>query len=306
MKAFVFSGMNSLIKEEDRKRYLALDTVQECFSTAERVLKKDFNMDVSFNDLAGLQAQDLYKLDKINLVTTLIVSLQVGIAKHIQTKGHTPDLLAGISLGDVARTICGNAITFENAVQISNVNEEEKKGLDKYGESVALFSSGENQLNEDDIKDLGLRLGIGTSQLSPRLANLSGSHDAMKELREMAKERRWKIIHLLNYPFHSEVLRPYSHLMEDFLNKLTLTDPEIPLFSTTLLKVIKTKEEVLSEQILTITHPHHWMKSVKGLSDMGVTEFINIGPCKTLSKATDEINPTLSKQIKIHEAIDLI
>lgn len=298
--------MNSLIKEEDRKRYLALDTVQECFSIAEHVLKKDFDMTVSFNALSQLEAQELYQLDKINLVTTLIVSLQVGIARHLQKKGFKPDLLAGISLGDVARTICGNAITFENAVQISNVNEEEKKGLDKYGESVALFSSGANQLHDEDIQFLSNKLGVGISQLSPRLSNISGSHEAMKELREIAKQKKWKIIHLLNYPFHSEVLRPYSHLMEDFLKKLTLTNPAIPLFSTTLLKVIKTKEEVLSEQILTITHPHHWMKSVKRLSQMGVKEFINIGPCKTLSKATEEVNPFLESPISIHEAIDLI
>src|SRR3989344_3423229 len=226
MKAFIFSGMNSLIKEEDRKRYLSLDAVQECFAIAEQILKKDFNMTVNFNELSRLEAQDLYRLDKINLVTTLIVSLQVGIARHLQNKGFKADYLAGISLGDVARTICGNAITFENAVQISNVNEEEKKGLDKYGESVALFSSGENQLKNDDIDSLLKNLGIGTSQLSPRLANLSGSHEAMKALREIAKTKRWKIIHLLNYPFHSEVLRPYSHLMEEFMNKLTLKDPD--------------------------------------------------------------------------------
>lgn len=306
MKAFVFSGMNSLIKEEDRKRYLGLSTVQECFSIAERVLKSDFNMTVNFNDLSKLEAQDLYKLDRINLVTTLIVSLQVGIARHLQQKGLTPDYLAGISLGDVARTIVGDAITFENAVQISNVNEDEKRGLDKYGESVALFSSGDNSLTDEDIEFLNQKYAIGTSQLSPRLANLSGTHEAMKSLREIAKNKRWKIIHLLNYPFHSEALRPYSHLMEDFLNKLTLKNPSIPLFSTTLLRTLNTKEEVLSEQILTITHPHHWMKSVKSLEEIGVNEFINIGPCRTLSKATDEINPKLKKPIKIHEAIDLI
>jgi acyl transferase domain-containing protein len=302
MRAFVFSGLNSLFQSNNRNSYFSLPETQKAFEQAQLLLKNKFQIDIDFNRLSQASPEVLYSLENINLVTTMIVCVQVAVARALLQREITPDILSSVSLGDVARSIISGAVAFDDAIQIANVNAQERLGLDQLGESIALVTSEADPITAID-EDYFLHSNIGASQLSLNLWNLAGSHKDIEQLRKYASARNWRIRHMLNYPFHSPVMSSYAQSMKQFLSKVHLQEAQITMFSSTFIRKLNSQKDLFEEQMLTMTHAHHWKKSVDVMTtDLGVSEFINIGPCQTLTRALAENKNT----IKIINAIDLL
>ncbi|MEQ1664344.1 MAG: hypothetical protein ABL927_03095 [Bdellovibrionales bacterium] len=302
MRAFVFSGLNSLFQSNNRSNYFSLPETQSAFEQAQQLLKKKFQITADFNKLSQASPAVLYTLENINLVTTMIVCVQVAVARALLQREITPDILSSVSLGDVARSIISGAVEFEDAIQIANVNANERLGLDQLGASVALVTSVSDPITFAD-EEYFTHSNIGASQLSLNLWNLAGSHKDIAQLYKYGSARSWRIRHMLNYPFHSPVMSSYAQSMKQFLSKVHLQEARVAMFSSTFIRKLNSQKDLFEEQMLTMTHAHHWRKSVEVMTnDLGVTEFINIGPCQTLTRALVENKNT----IKIINAIDLL
>ena len=281
--AFVFPGLNGLLRQKDRERYLKLSHVIKRLEQAQTALLRELNLKT---DLMGMLKQrntdEIYRIDNISLAAVVISAIQVGVVDHLREHFPNPEWMVGVSLGDIARTVSAGAYDFEVAV-VSHVRFTYKiDGIDKLGGNIGVATTLARPFTTEDF-DWFESMGVDVSILTSRFLNVGALFKSLELVRERARERGWRIMPIIDYPAHSRYILPYVDASRDeFMNVQTMK-PLIPIFSTISCKSLTDPKEIKTEFLETITRTIHFEQAITKLyNEHGVTRFVNIGPCKSL------------------------
>lgn len=298
--ALLFPGLNSLLNPGARERFSDFPQVQARVREAEDFYFKHKNGRLDIHQLLRLPTEQIYSRARISQTALAIVAIQVGVADQIMRQLGPPGWVIGCSLGDLARTVVAQSCSFEAAMSIALSEPQNLHGADQIGGSVAVLSSPKNAFKEDSLKKIAT-LSLDISQLSPTLLNVSGSFSALEKLKTLATLDRWKVLQLIDYPVHSAVLEPYKEYLKEIYSQVSFQQPQAAtrMFSTVLKKPIESQSELDFEMRHCLLLPHHWHSSILNLlRDHKVSSFINLGPCRTLSRLVAHAAPNL----KVSEA----
>ncbi len=300
--AYLFPGLNGLLRQKDRERYLELPKVKMRLKQAENALRRELGIDTDLLGMLTQNTEDIYKIDNISLAAVIISSIQVGVVDHLREHFPNPDWMVGVSLGDIARTVTAGAYDFETAV-VSHVKFTHKiEGIDKLGGNIGVATTLAKPFTSQDY-DWFEAEGVDVSVLTARCLNVGALFSSLDKVRERAKERGWRIMPILDYPAHSRYIKPYVDASEKEFLTVKTSLPEIPVFSTLSCKSLTSPEEIKREFLATITMTIHFEKAITELhSKHGVTRFINIGPCKSLYTLLRDI----PLDFQIEDAEDLL
>jgi [acyl-carrier-protein] S-malonyltransferase len=280
--AFVFPGLNGLLRQKDRERYLELPHVIKRLQQAEGALLRDLGIKTDLMGMVKTNTDEIYRIDNISLAAVVISSIQVGVVDHLREHFPNPDWMVGVSLGDIARTVSSGAYDFEVAV-VSHVKFTHKiDGIDKLGGNIGVATTLQKPFTSDDFEWFEAQ-GVDVSVLTSRFLNVGALFSSLENVREKAKDRGWRIMPIIDYPAHSRYIKPYVDASrEEFMNVKTMV-PQVPIFSTLSCKMLVEPEEIKEEFLETIIRTIHFEKAITTLhKEHGVTRFINIGPCKSL------------------------
>ncbi|MFA6236899.1 MAG: acyltransferase domain-containing protein [Bacteriovorax sp.] len=300
--AFLFPGLNGLLRQKDRERYLELPHVKKRLQQAQTALIRELGISVDLIAMLAKNQDEIYRIDNISLAAVAISSIQVGVVDHLREQFPNPDWMVGVSLGDVARAVSAGAYEFETAI-ISYVKfTNEIDGIDKLGGNIGLATTLQRPFTQEDF-DWFEANGVDVSILTARFLNVGALFSALEKVREQARVRGWRVMPILDYPAHSRYIKPYvDAATKDFL-KVETVAPKTPLFSTLSCRPLSTSDEIKKEFLKTITDTIHFEKAITALhQEHGVTRFINIGPCKSLYTLLRDIPLNL----KIEDAQDLL
>lgn len=280
--AFIFPGLNGLLRQKDRERYIELPHVIKRLQQAEIALLRDLSISVDLISMVRASTDEIYRIENISFAAVVISSIQVGVVDHLRECSPNPDWMVGVSLGDIARTVCSGAYDFEVAV-VSHVKFTHKiDGIDKLGGNIGVATTIQKPFTEEDLQWFENQ-GVDVSVLTSRFLNVGALFQSLESVRERAREKGWRVMPILDYPAHSRYIKPYVDASrQEFMNVKTMA-PQIPIFSTISCKTLVDPEEIKEEFLETITRTIHFEKAITTLhKEHGVTRFINIGPCKSL------------------------
>lgn len=300
--AYLFPGLNGLLRQKDRERYLELPNVQLRLKEAQAALSRELGLKTDLLSMLTQNTDEIYRIENISLAAVVISSIQVGVVDHLREHFQNPDWMVGVSLGDIARTVCAGAYEFETAV-VSHVKFTHKiDGIDKLGGNIGVATTLQKPFTEEDFlwfEDQGVDVSILTS----RFLNVGALFESLERVRERAKIRGWRIMPILDYPAHSRYIKPYVDASEkEFLEVKTMS-PVVPIFSTLSCRSLELPGEIKKEFLETITKTIHFERAITKLhNDHGVTRFINIGPCKSLYTLLRDI----PFEFQIEDAEDLL
>lgn len=300
--AYLFPGLNGLLRLKDRERYLHLPHVQKRLHQAQSALKRELNIDTDLIQMLTQATDDIYKIDNISLAAVLISSIQVGVVDHLKEQFPNPEWMVGVSLGDVARTVSAEAYDFEVAV-VSHVKFTHRiDGIDKLGGNIGVATTLQRPFTQEDYDWFELK-GIDVSVLTARFLNVGALFSGLDDVRLRAKEKGWRVMPILEYPAHSRYIKPYVDASEAEFMSVQTHLPKTPIFSTISLQPLTSPEIIKREFLETITKTIHFESAITKLSrDHGVTRFVNIGPCKSLYTLLRDI----PLEFKIEDAEDLL
>lgn len=284
--AFAMPGLNSLLNPRARTRFSEWPEVRSRVERVREVLRDERDRAGKFDSLESLSTKKLYDRDHVSLTAAWIVAIQVGVAERVRSAIGAPSWVIGCSLGDVARTVLAGCCSFEDALRIPLSSPQREAGIDRIGRNVAVLAPSSRHFDERDLRDLEA-CGIEACPLSPRMLNVSGRFEDLPGLEKLATERRWKLLPLLDYPVHSRYLERIVPRIARELEPLRFEDPGpgTRVYSTLLRREILSAEELRPELERNLVLTHHWHVSARRLVDHhGVRRFVNIGPCRTLSK----------------------
>jgi [acyl-carrier-protein] S-malonyltransferase len=126
----------------------------------------------------------------------------------------------------------------------------------------------------------------------PSQVVISGHRGAVERALEIAKEKGAKRAILLpvSAPFHSPLMAPAAHAMEQALADAALATPAVPLYANVTAAPIADPAEIRRRLVEQVTGLVRWRESVAAMAEAGVTHFVEFGG-KVLAPMIKRIAP---------------
>ena len=300
--SFIYPGLNGLLRRTDRNRYLALPEVQNRMGQAEKIVSRHRDHKVLLHEFLLLPTAEIYSVDNISTAAVVICAIQCGIADRLRSLGCKPKWVMGCSLGDLARAVFADAYSFEDAVSNHMRFTTGISGIEKIGRNIGVAAPPKSPFSDEDYGWFN-KIGVDVSRLTSRFLNIGGRHAELALVESRAVERQWHVMPILEYPAHSRYILPFVERVAQSFGSVEVRLPSTPIFSSLSAKPLTDPVDIRNEFLLSITQPIHWERAVLKLAqEHGIREFINIGPCRSLSKMMKEIDAS----IVVIEAEDVI
>lgn len=221
------------------------------------------------------------------------------ITERLARAGIVPSYTAGHSLGEYSALEASGVMKFETAVDIVHkrglfMNEAVPAGE---GTMAAILGMASEELQKvtNEVTDT-----TGVVQLanlnSPGQIVISGTKAGVEEACRLAKENGAKRAIPLDVsgPFHSELMRPASQDLAEVLSKAFLLDAHVPVIANVTAEPETNAAQIQDLLVRQLYSPVLWEQSVQKMIELGVTEFIEIGPGKVLSGLVKKIDRSVT------------
>jgi [acyl-carrier-protein] S-malonyltransferase len=284
--AFLFSGQGAQYLCMASDLYNEYEIVRDTFAEASAVLGYDL-ADVINNCEA--------KLNETKYTQPAILTVSIAIYRVLADLGMKPDAVAGLSLGEYSALVASGAISFKEAVGLvakrgQYMVEAAPAGV---GKMVAVMNANRT-LIEETCKQASVKGIVSPANYNtPVQIVIGGEIAAVDDAVELLKAAGVKRTIELNVsgPFHTALLAPASEKLALELEKVHWQAPSIPVVSNTTANVF-TKEEIVPLLTKQVMSSVRWYDSIDTLKNLGVTNFIEVGPGKVLSGFMKKIDKT--------------
>ncbi|WP_130806889.1 ACP S-malonyltransferase [Senegalia massiliensis] len=276
--AFVFPGQGSQYVGMGKDFYDNFEVSREVFDMANKELDFDI-IELCFN--GSMEDLSLTEITQPAILTTSYAILRV-----LEQKGLKADVTAGLSLGEYNALLYARAIDFSDTVKLVQkrgkyMQETVPEGKGKMAALIGMSISDTEKLI-NDLKGEGIIEAANYN--CPGQIVITGEKDIIEKAVEMAKEYGAKKAVLLpvSAPFHSSLLKPAGEKLKKDLEKVLVESPKVDVISNVTADYIRDNniKDLLVKQVYNSVY---WEQSIEKMLNDGVTNFIEIGPAKSLS-----------------------
>ncbi|MGT2930582.1 ACP S-malonyltransferase [Streptococcus dentasini] len=284
--AFLFAGQGAQKSGMAKDLYEAYPLVKETFDTASRILGYD---------VRKLIDEEENKLNQTRYTQPAILTTSVAIYRLLKERGVEPDVVAGLSLGEYSALVAAGALSFEEAVALVAKRGEfmETAAPAGTGKMVAVMNTPVEVIEEacQQASDKGYVRPANYN--TPAQIVIGGDAAAVDAAVEKLKEAGAKRLIPLKVsgPFHTALLEPASQQLAQELKKVDFSEFQIPLVGNTEAKVMA-YADIRSLLARQVKEPVRFYESIATMQELGVTDYIEIGPGKVLSGFMKKIDKT--------------
>lgn len=257
------------------------------------VCKKIYELvsEASGLDVAALCFEENDKLNITEYTQICMLTTEAAIFAALQEKGYTPDVTAGLSLGEYGALIAAGVMTAEDAFRVVR-----KRGIYMQeavptgGAMSAVLGLDAAQIEQACADTEGI-VSIANYNCPGQIV-ITGEEQAVQAAGEACKEAGAKRVVPLKVsgPFHSAMLKEAGAKLGKELEQVEILDFTVPYLANVTADYVTKKEEVkplLEQQVASSVR---WQQTIEKMIADGVEEFVEIGPGKTLSGFMKKIN----------------
>ncbi len=280
--AFIFPGQGAQSCGMGKDFYEQSETARQVFDKASELL--GFSMtELCFTENDRL---DITEYTQAAMVTTSIAMMKV-----LEEKGVTPDVTAGLSLGEYCALAAAGVMSEEDAITTVRQRGILMQQAVPAGEGAmaAILALDAQAIEEVTDKIEGVWIA---NYNCPGQIVISGKKAAVEEACEKLKEAGAKRTVMLNVsgPFHSGMLVEAGRKLGEVLKTVQINDPKIPYVANVNASYVGSADQVKDLLERQVSSSVRWQQSVEAMINDGVDTFIEIGPGKTLAGFMKKIN----------------
>lgn len=271
--AYIFPGQGA------QKAGMGKDFYENCALSREIYEKSSQLLGFSMEELC-FEEND--RLDITEYTQAALVTTSVAMLAQIEEMGYTPDVTAGLSLGEYCALVSCKAMTFEDAVKVvrqRGILMQEAVPLGQ-GAMAAVLGMTAEQIDQvvDPID------GVEVANYNcPGQIVISGKTDAVQTACQALKEAGAKrtVPLKVSGPFHSSMLAGAGKKLGEVLEPVVLTEHSIPYVTNVTASYVEGTEEIKDLLVRQVSSSVRWQQSVENMIAAGVDRFVEIGPGKT-------------------------
>ena len=284
--AYIFPGQGA------QKAGMGKDFYENCALSREIYEKSSQLLGFSMEELC-FEEND--RLDITEYTQAALVTTSVAMLAQIEEMGYTPDVTAGLSLGEYCALVSCKAMTFEDAVKVvrqRGILMQEAVPLGQ-GAMAAVLGMTAEQIDQvvDPID------GVEVANYNcPGQIVISGKTDAVQTACQALKEAGAKrtVPLKVSGPFHSSMLAGAGKKLGEVLEPVVLTEHSIPYVTNVTASYVEGTEEIKDLLVRQVSSSVRWQPSVENMIAAGVDRFVEIGPGKTLASFVKKISREVS------------
>lgn len=285
--AFVFPGQGS------QKVGMLQDLYNEYAIVRQRFAEADEALGYSISKLC-FEGPDT-ELVKTANTQPAILTASIACYEVLKEKGFTPDIVGGHSLGEYSALVAAGVLKFADAVYLVHKRGEfmqEAVPIGK-GSMAAILALPREQVVEicQQVND-----EVGSVQAvnfnCPGQIVIAGETAAVEKAAELMKAAGAKRAVMLpvSAPFHSRLMEPAADKLKVELDKVTLSDAQIPVVANVNGQILTDASAIKESLVKQAASPVLWEDCVATMVNFGAQAFVEVGPGKVLTGFTKKIN----------------
>ena len=282
MKALLFPGQGSQFVGMGSELYRDFELVKKIFKQA------DEKLDYPISKFILEGPEDKLQLTENTQPAILVISYSIF---NVLKNEYGFDLnsfkyLAGHSLGEYSALVCSGSLYFEDALHLLHERGKAMQEAVPIGNGSMIAVLG---VKIDEINNLlESRNKNGVCEIANDNADgqviVSGNKESVETFRLILKEKKIKSIPLkVSAPFHCSLMKPAAIKMEEKINKTKFVNPSVEIVNNVTAKPEINYDIIKRLLIKQIFSTVKWRESLINMSELGVNDFIEIGPGKILT-----------------------
>ncbi len=274
--AAIFPGQGSQSVGMGRELYEASPIVQETFAEADEILRFPLSK-------LCFEGPDAELTKTVNTQPALLTA-SVATLRLLQAEGYRPKAAAGHSLGEYSALVAAGAIDFPDALRTVRLRGELMEAAVPSGEGTMGAILG---LADADVQAICSEVeGVvePATYNAPGQVVVAGSVSAVDEALALAKERGARRTQRLNVsgPFHSSLLQEAAERLGEWLDRITIETPAIPVYANVTAAPVRDPMEIRANLSAQVSSPVRWVECVQSMMAAGIDSFVELGPGRVL------------------------
>ncbi len=208
-------------------------------------------------------------------------------------KAKAPEFAAGLSLGEYTALHIAGVFSFEDGLKIVRARGQLMQAAAEAGPSTMLALLG---ADEPTAAAICAEAGQGevivpANYNTPGQIVLSGAIGACERAAKIAEAKGCRSIPLkVAGAFHSPFMQSAAEQMKEVLAGVRFTTGRVPVISNVTGKVHGDTESIKALLVDQVVSPVRWCQGIETLRGLGVTNWVEVGPGRTLTGMMKKID----------------
>jgi len=282
--AFVFPGQGSQEVGMGRELAQAYKAAQEVFNEVDEALGEPLSRIIweGPKDVLTLTENAQPALMAVSMAVIRVLEVEKGFKLADKVA-----YVAGHSLGEYSALAAAGAISVKDAARLLRARGKAMQQAVPVGQGamVALLGVGLDVAEKVAAEAAQGDVCQVANDNEPAQVVLSGHKSAIDRVAEVGRKHgvRRAIPLPVSAPFHCSLMKPAADVMAEELGKVEIRRPVVPVVSNVLAEPISDPEEIRKRLVEQVTGTVRWRESVLKMSELGVTDFYEIGAGKVLT-----------------------
>ncbi len=209
-----------------------------------------------------------------------------------------PSIVAGHSLGEYSALVCAGILDFEQGLKLV-----EQRGLfmqqavpPGVGKMAAIIGLDDNKVKAACDASAQTEIVSPVNYNSPGQIVIAGNTDAVDRAMIACKKSGAKRAMPLSVsvPSHCLLMKPASEKLQDVLNSITLSEPNISVVNNEGVAIETHQDKIKQALVRQLYCPVRWSEVISFIAKNGITKFVECGPGKVLSGLNRRIDRSLT------------
>ena len=288
--AFLFSGQGAQYIGMGKELYDAYPICRQTFEEAGDSLQ----LDIAKLVFDGSKEE----LDLTENTQPAVVTMSLAAYQAVRQYGIVPEVVAGLSLGEYSALTASGMFTLSQVIPLVRkrgryMQEAVPAGI---GKMCAILNLSEDKIREACNEARAYGIVEPANFNCPGQIVIGGESRAVEEAARLAKEKgAMKTIDLaVSAPFHTSMLKPAADRLKLELEPMLLGDMLIPVVCNVSADYIQSPDQVKELLYRQVMSSVLWEQTIRQMIADGITDFVEIGPGKTLSGFVKKIDRNLN------------